>query len=191
MISSPRCRHADRVQEVPEQIDSQVSERLDVQVICDNYGIHESPAIRRWVKQHPRFHIRHTLTHFSSINQVERWFAYLAADLLRRLDTGRRRRSKSTSAGGSPGGTRTPSRSSRQDRQADLAVTLAPSSTNQRRGTLDGDQADAETAFRVWIDQFFAVAGRGQMIPEQRDFAGVVGSWRMAISEGNDVHETQ
>ena len=40
---------------------------------------------------------------------------------------------------------------------------------------LDGDQANAETAVAGWIDQLFALVGRGQVRPEQRDFAWVVG----------------
>ena len=35
---------------------------------------------------HPRFHVHYTPTYSSWINQVERWFAYLTDDLLRRSD---------------------------------------------------------------------------------------------------------
>ena len=55
-------------------------------LVCDNYGTHKSPAIRRWLAQHPRFHVHYTPTYSSWINQVERWFAYLTDDLLRRSD---------------------------------------------------------------------------------------------------------
>jgi transposase len=51
-----------------------------------NYGTHKSPAIRRWLQAHPRFHMHYTPTYTSWINQVERWFAYLTDDLLRRSD---------------------------------------------------------------------------------------------------------
>lgn len=69
-----------------QKIDSQVPEHLDVHLICDNYGTHKSPAIRNWLDAHPRFHMHHTPTYSSWINQVERWFAYLTDDLLRRSD---------------------------------------------------------------------------------------------------------
>lgn len=36
--------------------------------------------------RHPRFHLHYTPTYSSWINQVERWFAHLAEDLLRRGD---------------------------------------------------------------------------------------------------------
>jgi transposase len=68
------------------KIDSQVPEDLDVHLICDNYGTHKSPAIVRWLEQRPRFHMHYTPTYSSWINQVERWFAYLTDDLLRRSD---------------------------------------------------------------------------------------------------------
>jgi transposase len=68
------------------KIDTEVPEHLDVHLICDNYGTHKNPAIRRWLEAHPRFHMHHTPTYSSWINQVERWFAYLTDDLLRRSD---------------------------------------------------------------------------------------------------------
>ena len=67
----------------PQKIDSQVPEHPDVHLICSNYGTHKSPAVRRWPGSHPRFHMHHTPTYASWINQVERWFAYLTDDLLR------------------------------------------------------------------------------------------------------------
>lgn len=69
-----------------QKIDGQVPEHLDVHLICDNYGTHKSPVIRNWLEQHPRFHMHYTPTYSSWINQVERWFAYLTDDLLRRSD---------------------------------------------------------------------------------------------------------
>src|SRR5256885_2394513 len=64
----------------------QVPVELDVHLICDNYGTHKSPAIKKWLSTHPRFHVHYTPTYLSWINQVERWFAYLTDVLLRRSD---------------------------------------------------------------------------------------------------------
>ena len=87
VISSLHRRHrAIEFKKFLQKIDSQVPEHLDVHLICDNYGTHKSPAIRRWLDAHPRFHMHHTPTYTSWINQVERWFAYLTEDLLRRSD---------------------------------------------------------------------------------------------------------
>ncbi len=68
------------------KIGSEVPEDLDVHLVCDNYGTHKSPAIVRWLEQHSRFQMHYTPTYSSWINQVERWFAYLTDDLLRRSD---------------------------------------------------------------------------------------------------------
>jgi transposase len=68
------------------KINAEVPDHLDVHLICDNYGTHKSPAIKKWLEAHPRFHMHYTPTYSSWINQVERWFAYLTGDLLRRSD---------------------------------------------------------------------------------------------------------
>ncbi len=40
----------------------------------------------KWLETHPRFHMHFTPTYSSWINQVERLFAYVTADLLQRSD---------------------------------------------------------------------------------------------------------
>ncbi len=54
--------------------------------MCDNYGTHKSPLVKAWLARHPRFHVHYTPTYSSWINQVERFFAYITADLLQRSD---------------------------------------------------------------------------------------------------------
>ena len=39
-----------------QKIDGLLPGELDVHLVCDNYGTHKSPAIRRWLEPHPRFH---------------------------------------------------------------------------------------------------------------------------------------
>jgi len=92
-------------------IDKTVPAELDVHLICDNYGTHKTPAIKAWLANHPRFHMHFTPTGSSWINQVERWFAYLTEQLIRRGVQSPSKPSKPTSAPGSPTGTPTPSRS--------------------------------------------------------------------------------
>ena len=65
-------------------IDKAVPSDLDVHLICDNYGTHKTPIVRAWLARHPRFHMHFTPTGSSWINQVERWFAYLTDQLIRR-----------------------------------------------------------------------------------------------------------
>jgi transposase len=87
VISSMHRRHrAIEFKKFLQKIDAQVPQHLDVHLICDNYGTHKSPAIKKWLTAHPRFHMHHTPTYSSWINQVERWFAYLTQDLLQRSD---------------------------------------------------------------------------------------------------------
>jgi len=42
--------------------------------------------VNKWLAAHPRFHLHFTPTYSSWINQVERFFAFVTADLLQRSD---------------------------------------------------------------------------------------------------------
>ncbi len=66
------------------KLDKEVPADLDVHLICDNYGTHKSPAVRKWLEAHPRFHMRFTPTYSSWLNQVERWFGLLTDQQIRR-----------------------------------------------------------------------------------------------------------
>jgi len=65
-------------------IDKRIPADLDVHLVADNYGTHKTPAIKRWLAAHPRFHLHFTPTGSSWINQVERWFGYLTDQKIRR-----------------------------------------------------------------------------------------------------------
>ena len=67
-------------------IDREVPDDLDVHLVCDNYGTHKHPIVKRWLTAHPRFTMHFTPTYSSWINQVERLFAYVTTDLLQRSD---------------------------------------------------------------------------------------------------------
>lgn len=66
------------------KVDKEVPAELDVHLICDNYATHKTPAIKRWLLAHPRFHLHFTPTGSSWLNLVERWFAELTTKQLRR-----------------------------------------------------------------------------------------------------------
>jgi hypothetical protein len=53
-------------------------------LICDNYGTHKHPAVKQWLAAHPRFHPHFTPTSASSLNLVERWFALITSQAIRR-----------------------------------------------------------------------------------------------------------
>jgi len=65
-------------------IDTVVPEDLEVHLILDNYGTHKTPTVKRWLMRHPRFHCHFTPTYSSWLNLVERFFATLTEQQLRR-----------------------------------------------------------------------------------------------------------
>jgi transposase/transcriptional regulator with XRE-family HTH domain len=87
VISSIHRRHrAIEFKKFLVKIDADVPDELEVHLVCDNYSTHKSPSIVTWLEAHPRFHMHFTPTYSSWINQVERFFAYVTADLLQRSD---------------------------------------------------------------------------------------------------------
>jgi transposase len=87
VISSTHRRHrASEFKKFLTKIDAEVPDDLDVHVICDNYGTHKHPVVNQWLAAHSRFTMHFTPTYSSWLNQVERLFAYITADLLQRSD---------------------------------------------------------------------------------------------------------
>jgi transposase/transcriptional regulator with XRE-family HTH domain len=85
VISAVHRRHrATEFKKFLTRIDAEVPDHLDVHLVCDNYGTHKTPAITTWLAHHPRFHMHFTPTSSSWLNQVERWFAYITDELIRR-----------------------------------------------------------------------------------------------------------
>ncbi len=85
VISSVHRRH--RHQEFLKflkKIDAEVPAGLEVHLICDNYGTHKTPEMKKWLLRHPRFELHFTPTSSSWLNVVERWFAELTNRKLRR-----------------------------------------------------------------------------------------------------------
>ena len=67
-----------------KQIDESMPAGLDLHLVLDNYAAHKAPAVRRWLARHPRFHLHFIPTHSSWLNQVERWFAKITNEAIRR-----------------------------------------------------------------------------------------------------------
>jgi transposase len=57
---------------------------VSVHVVLDNYGTHKTAAVKRWFLRHPEYHIHFTPTSASWLNQVERFFARITEDRIRR-----------------------------------------------------------------------------------------------------------
>ena len=87
VISAVHRRHrASEFTKFLAKIDTEVPDHLAVHLICDNYGTHKHATVTKWLAAHPRFHMHFTPTYSSWINQVERFFAFVTADLLQRSD---------------------------------------------------------------------------------------------------------
>ena len=65
-------------------IDERTLPNLDLHLIVDNYATHKTPAVKRWLKRHARFHLHFTPTSGSWLNMVERFFAEIIRKRIRR-----------------------------------------------------------------------------------------------------------
>lgn len=79
----PRHRHQEFLSFL-RHIEANVPDHLDVHLICDNYGTHKHAKVRSWLARRPRFHLHFTPTYSSWLNQVERWFALISNQAIRR-----------------------------------------------------------------------------------------------------------
>jgi DDE superfamily endonuclease len=79
----PRHRHREFLRFL-KTIDERTQPNLDLHLIVDNYATHKTPAVKRWLKQHSRFHLHFTPTSGSWLNVVERFFAEITRKRIRR-----------------------------------------------------------------------------------------------------------
>jgi transposase len=85
VIGSLHARHrATEFLAFLKKIDAEVPAELDCHVVLDNASTHKTPAVKRWLTNHPRFVLHFTPTSSSWLNLVERWFAELTTKKLRR-----------------------------------------------------------------------------------------------------------
>ena len=66
------------------RINEQVPAELELHLVLDNHGTHKAPKAAAWFKRHPRCHLHFTPTSASWLNQVERWFAKITEQRIRR-----------------------------------------------------------------------------------------------------------
>ena len=74
MSPRPRLKKIDRI----------VAKPLDVHAICDNYKTRMTEEVQAWLAKHPRFKMHFTPTSSSWINLVERLFAEITRQQIRR-----------------------------------------------------------------------------------------------------------
>ncbi len=81
------CQKRHRQQEFVRflnRIESRVPAGLEVHLVLDNYATHKTPKVAAWFKKRPRYHLHFTPTSSSWLNQVERWFAKITEQRIRR-----------------------------------------------------------------------------------------------------------
>jgi len=78
-----RHRHQEFIRFL-KKIDAETSSELELHLIVDNYATHKHPAVKSWLKRHPRFHLHFTPTSSSWLNMVERWFREITDKRIRR-----------------------------------------------------------------------------------------------------------
>lgn len=57
---------------------------VSVHIVLDNYATHKTAAVKRWFLRHPEYHLHFIPTSSSWLNQVERFFARITEDRIRR-----------------------------------------------------------------------------------------------------------
>jgi transposase len=67
-----------------KKIDRSVAKPLNVHVVCDNYKTHKTEEVLDWLAKHPRFKMHFTPTSSSWLNMVERLFAEITRQKIRR-----------------------------------------------------------------------------------------------------------
>lgn len=66
------------------QVEKSVPKDLAIHAILDNYATHKTAAVEDWLNKHPRWHLHFIPTHSSWLNQVERFFAKITNERIRR-----------------------------------------------------------------------------------------------------------
>ena len=66
------------------RINREFSGKMPLHLVMDNYGTHGTPEVRAWLKRNPRFQVHYVPTSSSWLNLIERWFAELTSQRIRR-----------------------------------------------------------------------------------------------------------
>jgi transposase len=84
-----RCHQRHRHQEFLKflkHVDASLEKEpgIEIHLVMDNYATHKTSAVRRWLTKHPEYHVHFTPTSASWLNQVERFFAEITNQRIRR-----------------------------------------------------------------------------------------------------------
>lgn len=72
------------LKEIEKHVAGDVAEGKSVHLILDNYCTHKAASVTRWLARRPHWHLHFTPTHASWLNQVERFFAKITNEAIRR-----------------------------------------------------------------------------------------------------------
>ena len=85
VIGECLARHrADEFLSFLRKIDRETPAHLDLHLILDNYATHKTQEVKRWLARHKRFTLHFTPTSSSWLNLVERLFAEITRQRIRR-----------------------------------------------------------------------------------------------------------
>jgi transposase len=84
-----RCHQRHRHQEFLKflkHVDASLEKEpgIEIHLVMDNYATHKTSAVQRWLTKHPEYHVHFTPTSASWLNQVERFFAEITNQRIRR-----------------------------------------------------------------------------------------------------------
>lgn len=82
-----RCQQRHRQKEFLtflRQLDAAIPKNLAIHAVLDNYAAHKTAAVRLWIARRPRWRLHFIPTHSSWLNQVERFFAQITQQRIRR-----------------------------------------------------------------------------------------------------------
>jgi transposase len=85
IIGKCMARHrASEFRRFLDAVEKNMPDGLDIHVVMDNASSHKTKLIRDWFAKRPRWHVHFTPTSSSWINQVERFFALLTQQQIKR-----------------------------------------------------------------------------------------------------------
>lgn len=74
----------DFLKQIEKHVAADVAAGKGIHLVLDNYCTHKSATVARWLVKRPHWHLHFTPTHASWLNQVERFFAKITNDAIRR-----------------------------------------------------------------------------------------------------------
>ena len=72
------------LKEIEAHVATDVAQGKEVHLVLDNYCTHKSATVSKWIIKRPHWHLHFTPTHASWLNQVERFFAKITTEAIRR-----------------------------------------------------------------------------------------------------------